>query len=359
VYAPPPIAARDLERSGQIMKYRKLGSAGVKVSELCLGAMTFGEADDKSFMHQVGSDEKTAFNVMNRALELGINFIDTADIYGQDGLSERIIGAWFERDQRRNEVVLATKFRFTMGEGPNKSGASRYRIVKCAEHSLKRLRTDRIDLYQIHMQDIDTPEDEILRALDDLVSQGKVLYTGCSNYAAYRLMDSLWLSRTKNLASFVTLQAQYSLVSRDLEREHVPLCRAEGLGILPWSPLASGFLSGKYSKNQAAPAGSRLDHWKDRMAGFDNERNWRILDAVRAVAAETNATPAAVSLAWLLKQPQVSSVIFGARDIQQLEDNVKAQDVTLSDAQVKQLDEASSFDIGYPYGFMKNVQGRW
>ena len=341
------------------MKYNKLGKAGVKVSELCLGAMTFGEADDKSFMHKVGSDEKTSFNVMNRALELGINFIDTADVYGQDGLSERIIGAWFERDLRRNDVVLATKFRFNMGEGANRTGASRYRIARCVEHSLKRLRTDRIDLYQIHMQDLDTPEDELLRALDDLVTAGKVLYIGCSNYAAYKLMDSLWTSRSKNLGAFVTLQAQYSLVTRDLEREHVPLCRSEGLGILPWSPLASGFLSGKYDKSQPPPAGSRLEKWKERMAGFDTERNWRILDAVRAVASETNATPSAVSLAWLMKQPQVTSTIFGARSVEQLEENVKACDLTLSDDQLTRLDDASAFELGYPYTFMKNVQGRW
>jgi aryl-alcohol dehydrogenase-like predicted oxidoreductase len=341
------------------MKYKKLGAAGVKVSELCLGAMTFGEADDKSFMHQVSSDEKTSFAIMNRALELGVNFIDTADVYGQDGLSERVIGAWFERDQRRNEVVLATKFRFNMGEGANRSGASRYRIMRCAEHSLKRLRTDHIDLYQIHMQDIDTPEDEILRALDDLITQGKVLYIGCSNYAAYRLMDSLWLSRTQNLSAFVTLQAQYSLVSRDLEREHVPLCRRKGLGILPWSPLASGFLSGKYDKGQPPPAGARLEKWKDRMAGFDNDRNWKILAAVRAIAAEANASAAGVSLAWLLEQPQVASCIFGARSVAQLEENVKAADVVLSEEQIKRLDEASSFELGYPYSFMKNVQSTW
>ena len=341
------------------MKYRKLGAAGVQVSELCLGAMTFGEADDKSFMHKVGSDEKTSFNILNRALELGINFVDTADVYGQDGLSERIIGAWLERDQRRNEIVLATKFRFAMGEGPNKSGASRYRVMRCVEHSLKRLRTDRIDLYQIHMQDLDTPEDELLRALDDLVTQGKVLYTGCSNYAAYRLTDSLWLSKTREFASFVTLQAQYSLVTRDLEREHVPLCRDKGLGILPWSPLASGFLSGKYAKNQPPPAGTRLEKWKERLAGFDNERNWRVLDAVQAVAAEVGASVASVALAWVMKQPQVSSTIFGARNLAQLEENVKACDVNLSDAQMKRLDEASAFELGYPYGFMKNVQGRW
>jgi aryl-alcohol dehydrogenase-like predicted oxidoreductase len=341
------------------MKYKKLGAAGVKVSELCLGAMTFGQADEKSFMHKVGSDEKTSFDILNRALELGVNFVDTADVYGQDGLSERIIGAWIERDQRRNEIVLATKFRFSMGEGANRTGASRYRIMRCVEHSLKRLRTDRIDLYQIHMQDIETPEEEILRALDDLVTEGKVLYLGCSNYAAYRLMDSLWVSRTKNLAAFVTLQAQYSLVAREVEREHLPLCRAQGLGLLCWSPLAAGFLSGKYDRGQPPPAGARLEKWKERMAGFDNERNWNILAAVRAVAAETGATAAGVSLAWLLEQPQVSSCIFGARSIQQLEDNVKATDVVLSDDQVKRLDDASKLELGYPYAFLKDVQKIW
>ncbi len=207
------------------MKYRNLGASGLKVSELCLGAMTFGEADEQSFMHKVGMDDATARSVMNRALELGINFIDTADVYGQDGLSERVIGDWFTRDGRRNEVVLATKFRLTMGTGPNRTGASRFRIRQCVEASLKRLKTDRIDLYQIHMQDIETPEEETLRALDDLITQGKVLYIGCSNYTAYRLMDSLWQSRSSNLNKYVTLQAEYSLVARDLERELVPLCR--------------------------------------------------------------------------------------------------------------------------------------
>jgi aryl-alcohol dehydrogenase-like predicted oxidoreductase len=344
---------------GAPMKYKKLGGSGVKVSELCLGGMTFGEADEKSFMHKIGSDEKTSMEVLNRALELGVNFVDTADVYGQDGLSERVIGAWFERDKRRDEVVLATKFRFTMGAGPNRSGASRYRIVRCAEQSLKRLRTDRIDLYQIHMQDLDTPEEETLRALDDLVSSGKVLYIGCSNYAAYRLMDSLWQSRTRGLASFVTLQAEYSLVTRDLEREHVPLCRAQGLGILPWSPLAGGFLSGKYHQHEAPPAGARLDKMQSRWASFDKERNWKILDVVRAVAAEAGATPAEVSLAWLLQQPQVTSTIFGARSIAQLEDNVKAAELTLSAAQMKALTDASDFELGYPYAFMKGIQGAW
>ena len=341
------------------MKYKRLGASGVKVSELCLGGMTFGEADEKSFMHKIGSDETTSHAVLNRALELGINFIDTADVYGQDGLSERVIGAWFAREKRRDEVVLATKFRFTMGGGPNKSGASRYRIMRCVEDSLRRLQTDRIDLYQIHMQDIEVPEDETLRALDDLVTQGKVLYVGCSNYAAYRLVDSLWRSRTQNRAAFVTLQAEYSLVARDLEREHVPLCREFALGILPWSPLGGGFLSGKYLRDQAPPQGTRLEKMKERFARYDNDRGWRVLDAVRAVAAELDTTPSAVSLAWLNAQPQVSSVIFGARDIAQLEANVASCDITLNADQLARLDQASALELGYPYAFMKNVQGRW
>ena len=341
------------------MKYKRLGNSGVKVSELCLGGMTFGEADEKSFMHKLGSDEQTASKVLSRALELGINFIDTADVYGQDGLSERVIGNWFEREGRRNDVVLATKFRFTMGEGPNRSGASRYRIRSCVEASLKRLQTDRIDLYQIHMQDLETPEEETLRALDDLVRQGKVLYIGCSNYAAYRLMNALWTSKTERFSRFVTLQAEYSLVARDIEREHVPLCREMGLGVLPWSPLGGGFLSGKYARSAPLPPGTRLTEKKERYARFDNERCWRTLDAVQAVATELGATPAAVSLAWLLHKPQVTSAIFGARDVAQLESNVKACELSLSPEQLKRLDDASALELGYPYGFLGNIQGRW
>ncbi|HEY6081272.1 MAG TPA: aldo/keto reductase [Polyangiaceae bacterium] len=341
------------------MKYKRLGGAGVKVSQLCLGGMTFGEADEKSFMHEIGSDERTVFDVLNRALELGVNFIDTADVYGQDGLSERVLGNWLAQGQKRDRIVLATKFRFTMGDGPNRTGASRYRIVRCVEESLRRLQTDRIDLYQIHMQDVDTPEDETLRALDDLVSSGKVLYVGCSNYTAYRLVDSLWKSRTAARASFVTLQAEYSLVARELEREHVPLCREQGLGILPWSPLAGGFLSGKYDRSQPAPPGTRLDKLKERFARFDNERCWRTLDEVKSVASELGSPPAAVALAWLLAQPQVTSAIFGARNLEQLEDNVKAAELELSPEHLARLDAASAPELGQLYNFMRSVQGRW
>ncbi|HUJ62502.1 MAG TPA: aldo/keto reductase [Kofleriaceae bacterium] len=340
------------------MKYRNLGAAGVKVSTLCLGAMTFGEADDKSFMHKAGSDEATAHAVLDRAVAAGINFVDTADVYGQDGLSERVLGSWLAQRGARDKIVLATKFRFTMGDGPNRSGASRYRIVKCCDDSLRRLRTDRIDLYQIHMQDITVPEDETLRALDDLVSAGKVLYIGCSNYAAYRVSHALHLAHTHSWARYVTLQAQYSLLVRDIEREHVPLCRSEGLGILPWSPLAAGFLSGKFERGKPPARDARLG-MKDRFARYDSERNWKILDAVRAVATELGATPAAVSLAWLIAKPQVSSVIFGARTVEQLDANLPAAELELSARHVELLDQASAFDLGYPYSFIAGTQSAW
>lgn len=341
------------------MKYRNLGSAGVKVSELCLGTMTFGEADENSFMHSVGCDEKTSFDIMDKALELGINFFDTADVYGQEGLSERVIGNWFTERKRRDDVVLATKFRFKMGEPPNNTGASRYRIMRCVEDSLRRLKTDRIDLFQIHMQDITCPEEETLRALDDLVRQGKVLYIGASNYAAYRLSDSQWISETKNLEKFVSLQAQYSLVVRDLEREHVPLCRERGMGILPWSPLAGGFLSGKYQQGQSAPEGTRLAKWEARYKGFDTERNWKILAALNEISTAMETSPASLALAWLLTRPQVTSVIFGARSLQQLEDNANAVELELSEEHLARLDEASEFALGYPYEFMNNIQQSW
>jgi aryl-alcohol dehydrogenase-like predicted oxidoreductase len=341
------------------MKYRNLGWSGLQVSPLCLGTMTFGEANEKSFMHKVGCTEEESFAIMNRALDAGINFFDTADVYGQDGLTERVLGKWFTKDGRRDEVVLATKFRFRMSSGPNGSGASRHRIMRCVEGSLKRMNTDRIDLYQIHMQDIETPEEETLRALDDLVRQGKVLYIGASNYAAYRLVDSLWTSREQRLERFVSHQAQYSLVTRNLEREHVPACRAHGLSTLPWSPLAGGFLSGKYRKDSPPPEGSRLERWKERFERFDDDRNWRILDAVDAVANELDASCAQVSLAWLLRKPTVASVIFGARSVAQLDDNLRAAELELTDDMMAKLDEASALELGYPYEFIGGVQSAW
>lgn len=341
------------------MEYSNLGHSGLKVSSLCLGAMTFGEADENSFMHGVGADEPTSFRMMDRALDAGVNFVDTADVYGQDGLSERVLGKWFTQTKRRQDVVLATKFRFRMGEGPNGSGASRRRIVQCVEDSLRRLQTDRLDLYQIHMQDIDTPEEETLRALDDLIRQGKVLYIGASNYAAYRLMESLALADARHLTRFVSLQAQYSLVVRDLEREHVPLCRRHNLGILPWSPLARGFLSGKYKKGAPPPEGTRFAKWRERYDALDTPRNWRILGALEEVAGQTGASCSQVALRWLMQQDVVPSVIMGVRTMEQLEDNLKAASLSLSDEQMSQLTEASRFALGYPYDFLGQVQKTW
>jgi aryl-alcohol dehydrogenase-like predicted oxidoreductase len=341
------------------MKYRQLGTTGTQVSVLCLGAMTFGEADEKSFMHKVGSEEKESHAVLDRALDAGINFIDTADVYGQDGLSERVLGAWLTSRKARDRVVLATKGRFRMAPGPNGTGASRMRIHRAIDASLQRLGTDRIDLYQIHMQDLRTPEEELIRALDDAVRAGKIVYFGASNYAAYRLMESLWVADKRGLNRFVTLQAQYSLATRALEREHTPLCTKFGLGILPWSPLASGLLTGKYRRGQTPPSGSRLAQWKDRYQGFDTERNWTIVEALVAVASELGKAPSQVALAWLLARPVVSSVIFGARTVAQLEENLGAGDLELPPDAVSRLDAASAPDYGYPYDFIKNIDGAW
>lgn len=341
------------------MQYRQLGQTGTRVSTLCLGAMTFGEADEKSFMHKVGSNEAESFAVLDRALEAGINFVDTADVYGQDGLSERVFGRWLASRKARDRVVVATKGRFRMADGPNGTGASRMRILRAIDASLTRLGTDRIDLYQIHMQDLHTPEEELLRALDDAIRAGKIVYIGASNYTAYRLMESLWVADKRGFSRFVTLQAHYNLATRALEREHVPLCAKFGLGILPWSPLASGLLTGKYRRGQAAPEGSRLATWKDRYKSFDTERNWTIVDALLSVAGELSRPPSQVALAWLLSKPAVCSVIFGARTVAQLDENLGAADLTLPAEAIAKLDGASAFELGYPYDFIKNIDGAW
>ncbi len=340
------------------METRRLGQSGLSVPVLCLGTMTFGENSEKSMMHGVGSPKSLAFQIMERCLERGLNFFDTADVYGDDGMSERIIGEWFATAGHRDRVILATKFRFRMNEGPNGTGASRYRILRAVDESLRRLRTDRIDLYQIHMQDRDTPEEETLRALDDLVRAGKVLYIGCSNYTGVRLVDSLWLSRTLGLERFVSLQAQYSLCVRGIERELVPACADKGLGILPWSPLAGGFLSGKHTKEERAQ-GSRLAKWGPWWSKFDNPRCWSALEACQHVARERGATPGQVALAWTLKKPGVTSTIFGARTLEQLEDNLAAATLKLSDAELAALDAASGFEPDYPYDFIRQIAGRW
>lgn len=340
------------------METRRLGHSGLSVPIYCLGTMTFGENSEKSMMHGIGSPKEQAFAIMDRCLERGANFWDTADVYGDDGMSERIIGEWFETTGKRDQVILATKFRFRMGDGPNGTGASRYRIVRAVEASLRRLRTDHIDLYQIHMQDRDTPEEETLRALDDLVRAGKVLYLGCSNYTGVRLTDSLWTSKTLGLERFVSLQAQYSLVVRGIERELVPACLDKGLGILPWSPLAGGFLTGKHTKEERA-AGSRLAKWGPWWSKFDNARCWGAVDTARRIAAERGVSAAQVALAWTAQKPGVTSVIFGARTLEQLDANLAAADLKLTAEEMGALDTASAFEPEYPYDFIKQIAGRW
>jgi len=341
------------------MEYRRLGRSGTKVSTLCLGTMTFGPAPEGSMMHGADCDEKTAFAIMARALDSGINFFDCADVYGPDGLSERVLGRWFESTGRRDEVVLATKCRFRITDGPLGTGASRRRIVRTCDDSLRRLKTDRIDLYQIHMQDIDTPEEETLRALDDLVRAGKVIYIGASNYAAYRLSDALWTSEVKNLERFVTLQTQYNLVVREIEREHIPLCCTHEVGLLPWSPLAGGFLSGKFRRDETVPTGTRLGDSAEHLERFNNERGWAVVDALHDVANGIGVTPAQVALAWLLARSGVVSAIFGARSTAQLDDNLEAAEITLPDDAMARLTEVSEPELVYPYTMFSRVQGAW
>jgi aryl-alcohol dehydrogenase-like predicted oxidoreductase len=343
------------------MQYRRLGGSGLEVSTLCLGAMTFGEADEKSFMHKVGADEKTSFQMMDRARERGVNFIDTADVYGQDGLSERVVGRWLADRKARDTTVLATKFRFQMRPGPNGKGGARIHIRKACEDSLERLGTDHIDLYQMHMQDLDAPIDETMRALDDLVRAGKVLYLGCSNFTAHRLMESLWVSDKLHLERFVANQAQYSLLVREQEREHAPIATRFGVGILPWSPLAGGMLSGKYRPGEKAPDGTRMTskRFEGRLAKLNEPRSQRILEALDVLSKETGKTFTQLALAWLVQKPGVSSVIFGARTMEQLDDNLGAGDLVLTADQAKKLDEASAFELGYPYDFIQGIQGRW
>jgi aryl-alcohol dehydrogenase-like predicted oxidoreductase len=341
------------------MKYRSLGKSGARVSEICLGAMTFGEADEKSFMHQVGASEEVSHAMMTRALDAGVNFWDTANVYGQDGLSERVIGAWFAKNGHRDDVVLATKVRFGMGPGPNQRGASRLHIKRAVEASLRRLGTDRIDLYQIHMQDAKTPEEEVVRALDELVGEGKINYFGASNYAAYRLVESLWAADRAGTNGFVTLQAQYSLIERNLELEHIPALRRFGLGLLPYSPLGGGFLTGKYRRDQEAPQGSRLAKQTDRFNKRATERNWSTVETLVAGAKEIDATPSQVALAWLLQRPTVTSVILGVRSVAQLDDGLRAIELALPSELASRLDDVSSPSLITPYDFLRDVDGRW
>lgn len=334
------------------MELRQLGRSGLKVSALSLGAMTFGES--QTFMKGVTSPDDVARRVFDAAIDRGVNLVDTANVYSE-GRSEELTGEWIKG--KRDRVLLATKCRFPIGfgtrpVGPHDMGLSRKHILEACDASLKRLGTDVIDLYQVHMQDRAVPIEETLRALDDLVSQGKIRYFGCSNYAGYRVVESLWAADKRNTHRYESVQLQWSLAVRDAEREVLPACREFGLGVLVWSPLARGFLSGKYQRGQAPPPGTRLESWKDSFKGFDNDRSWNIVEKLGALAKRREATSSAIALAWLLAKKEVSTIIMGARDVAQLEDNLKALDVKLTAEDVKELDDVSKPDWGYPYSFI-------
>ncbi len=340
------------------MELRSLGRCGLRVSVLSLGAMTFGESE--TFMKGVTSPEEEARRVFDRAIDAGVNLLDTANVYSE-GKSEELTGRWLKG--KRDRVLLATKCRFPIGFGtrpigPHDMGLSRKHILEACEASLKRLDTDVIDLYQVHAQDTNVPIDETLRALDDLVTQGKVRYIACSNYTGYRLVESLWSADRRSTHRYEAVQLQWSLAVRDAEREVVPACRAHQLGVLVWSPLARGFLSGKYKRGQAPPSGSRLESWEDSFRAFDNDKMWNLVDAIGGIARRHETSHAAVSLAWLRQQPEVSTIIMGARTMTQLEDNLRSLSVKLTPDDLKALDEASKPAWGYPYDFIQRF-GAW
>ena len=320
------------------MKYRSLGNTGVFVSELCLGAMTFGS--QWAMIGDLG--QKEADELVHRSLDEGINFFDTADVYST-GESEEILGKSLKG--KRQDVVVATKVRGRMGPGPNQVGLSRLHIMQAVEASLKRLGTDYIDIYQIHRTDAVTDIEETLIALTDLVRAGKVRYIGCSNMEAWELMQALGVSREKGLESFKSTQSYYSLVGRELEQQTIPLIENQGLGLFVWSPLAGGFLSGKFDRDNS-PEGTRRATFE--FPPVNKEQGFEILDVMRPIAEAHSVSVAQVALAWLLHKKAVTSVIIGAKRMDQLEDNLEAVNVSLTDDQVTELDEVSKLPLGYP-----------
>jgi len=321
------------------LRIKTLGRTGLKVTEVCQGTMTFGGQ----------ADEGTSHAILDRALDAGVNFIDIADVYPIPvkletvGRTEEIIGRWLAG--KRDRLVIATKCRGPMGPNPNDAGLSRKHILDAVEASLRRLQTDYIDLYQVHWPDTETPLEETLRALDDLIRWGKVRYIGCSNFEAWRLCKSLWVSDRLRLARFDCLQARYNLLHRGLERELLPLCAEEGLGVIVYNPLAAGFLTGKYERGQEPPPGTRFTlpgpsqylkvrYWRDEM--FD------AIDKLKAVAQGLNATPAQVAIAWLLHQPVITSAILGATRPEQIEESLKGADLTLESSVIEELNAVAS-----------------
>jgi aryl-alcohol dehydrogenase-like predicted oxidoreductase len=323
------------------MKYRPLADTGVFVSELCLGAMTFGGAGQ---MWEVigGLGQSDVDTLVHRAIDQGINFIDTANVYAA-GESETLLGKALAG--RRHDIVLATKVRGRMGKGPNEVGLSRLHIIRAVDDSLRRLGTDYIDVYQIHRGDFLTAVDDTLRALDDLVRAGKVRYIGCSNLPAWSLMKALAVSREQHLERFRCTQSFYSLAGRDLERDTIPLIKDQGLGLLVWSPLAGGFLSGKFTRTGGDEAARRA---KFDFPPVDKDKGFAILDVLTRIAQAHGSTVPQIALAWILANPAVTSVIIGARRTSQLDDNLKAVDVTLTADDMKALDEVSRLPPVYP-----------
>ena len=336
------------------MKMRYLGNSGVKVSEICFGAMTFG---GRGYWKAIGElEQKDANELVSLSLDSGVNFFDTADVYSE-GLSEEILGKAL--GSKRKEIILATKVRGRTGKGPNDVGLSRHHIIENCNSSLKRLGTDYIDLYQIHSFDPYTPQEETLRALDDLIGAGKVRYIGASNHTGWQLMKALAISDKQNLERFITLQAYYSLVARDLENELVPLCLDQKLGILPWSPLGGGFLTGKYRRGKERPKNARRYDRESQFLQFDEEKGFDIVDELEKTAKNHNATIAQAALNYLLRKPGVSSVIIGAKTKEQLADDLKASDWEMTIEEVESLDNLSMPPRVYPNRMLqRTIQDR-
>lgn len=333
------------------MRFKMLGDTGLAVSELCLGTMTFGGKGMWTSIGTLPQDEVD--NLVKSAIDGGINFIDTANVYSE-GLSEQMTGTAIRNlGLKRQELVVATKVRGRMGEGPNNIGLSRRHILQQAEESLTRLKTDYIDLYQIHGFDALVPLEETLYALDNLVQSGKVRYIGCSNLAAWQLMKSLGISAVRGLSKFISLQAYYTLAGRELEREIVPLLLDQKVGLMVWSPLAGGFLSGKYSRDSEAAEGRRTNF---DFPPVNKDKAFDIIDVMQKIAADKGVSVAQIALAWLLHQPVVTSVIIGANKQSQLHDNMRAATVQLSSDELGKLDEVSRLTPEYP-GWMLDRQG--
>ena len=326
------------------MEYRKLGNSGAVVSHLCLGTMTFGAE----------SDEATSNALMNAYVEAGGNFLDTADVYSA-GVSEEIVGRWL-KSRKLRDLVIATKGRFPMGDGPNHIGLSRKHLAEALEASLKRLGVEQIDLYQMHAWDALTPIEETLRFLDDAVSAGKIAYYGFSNFLGWHLTKAVWIAKMQGFAPPVTLQPQYNLLVRDIEHEIVPACQDAGMGLLPWSPLGGGWLSGKYKRDQMPTGSTRLgENPKRGMEAFEarnaKSRTWEIIGAVEDIAKAHGVSMAQVALAWTAAQPAVTSVILGARTSEQLVDNLGSAELALSADELQKLDAVSRPEMAdYPYG---------